>query len=118
MTLLWFILLLIVTFGVLLYFLRPTSTETAVQQHLEHIEDNRTVEGDSANILRRDALSSTLWLDEFLRDVPGSVQIARLIRQAGQSWRVGHVFLFSLVVTIGIAWLASLAIPSILLSIL
>jgi tight adherence protein B len=116
MTLLWFILLLIVTFAVLLYFLRPTSTETAVQQHLENIEENRTVEGDSANILRRDALSSTL--DEFVRDVPGSVQIARLIRQAGKSWRVGPVLLFSLVMMVGIACLASFTLPSILLSIL
>ena len=42
MTILLFILLLFVTFGVLIYFLRPTTTETAVQQHLEHIEENRS----------------------------------------------------------------------------
>jgi tight adherence protein B len=114
----WFILVLIVTFVLLLYFLRPTSTETAVQRHLENIEENRTDESDSANILRQNALSSTLWLDEFLREIPGSVPVARLIRQAGKTWRVGPLFLFSLVVTVGIAWLASVAIPSIVLSIL
>jgi tight adherence protein B len=118
MTILWFILLLIVTFAVLLYFLRPTSTETSVQRHLENIGENRTVEGDSANILRPDTLSSILWLDEFLREIPGSLKVARLIRQAGRTWRVGPLLLFSLVMTVGNAWLASLAVPSILLSIL
>ena len=72
----------------LLYFLRPTATETAVQQHLEHIEESRAVEGDGTTILRRQALSATPWLDELIRDIPGSVRLARLIRQAGQTWQV------------------------------
>ena len=99
MTILLFILLLIVTFGVLLYFLRPTATETAVQQHLEHIEESRAVEGDGTTILKRQALSATPWLDELIREIPGSVRLARLIRQAGQTWQVSSVFLVSLVVT-------------------
>ena len=45
MTILLFILLLIVSFAVLLYFLRPTATESAVQRHLETIEENRSVAG-------------------------------------------------------------------------
>ena len=55
MSILLFILLLLVTFGVLLYFLRPTKTEVAVQEHLEHIEDSRTVAGDGSTILKRQA---------------------------------------------------------------
>ena len=64
MTILLFILLLVVSFLVLLYFLRPTATETAVQQHLESIEENRAIESDSTSILRRQVLSATPWLDE------------------------------------------------------
>ena len=118
MTILLFILLLIVSFLVLLYILRPTATETAVQQHLESIEENRAVEGDGTTILRRQALSVTPWLDELLRDLPGSADLARLIRQAGQTWQVSSFLLLSLVVTVIVASLASLAIPSIVLSLL
>jgi len=112
MTILLFILLLIVSFVVMLYFLRPTATETAVQQHLESIEENRAAEGDGTTILKRQALSATPWLDELLRDLPGSEDLARLIRQAGQSWQVGPFIITSLVVTVIVAALASLTIPS------
>jgi len=118
MTILLFILLLVVSFLVLLYFLRPTATESAVQQHLESIEDNRAVEGDGTTILRRQALSATPWVDELLRDLPGSVNLARLIRQSGQTWLVSSFLLLCLLVTLIIALLASLAIPSIVLSLL
>jgi len=103
---------------VLLYFLRPTATETAVQQHLESIEETRAIEGDSTTILRQHALSATPWLDEFIRGIPGSVELAKLIRQAGRTWQVGSLLLLSLIAIVGVALLASLAIPSIVLSVL
>jgi len=118
MTILLFILLLVVSFLVMLYFLRPTATETAVQQHLESIEENRAVEGDGTTILRREALSATPWLDELLRDLPGSAELARIIRQAGQNWQVSSFLLLSFVVAVVVAGLASLAIPSIALSLI
>jgi len=112
MSILLFILLLIVTFGVLLYFLRPTATEIAVEQHLEHIEESRAVEGDGTTILKREALSATPWLDELIRDIPGSVGLARLVRQSGQKWQVSSILFFSLVVAVVVAWIASTAMPS------
>ncbi len=118
MMILWFILILIVTFAVLVYLLRPTATETAVQQRLESIEENRAVESDSSTILRQQALSTTPWLDEFLRETPGSVELQKLIRQAGQTWQVGPLLLLSLMTIVGVASVASLAIPSIVLSVL
>ena len=87
----------------MLYFLRPTATETAVQQHLESIEENRAVEGDGTTILKRQALSATPWLDELIREIPGSVGLARLIRQAGQTWQVSSLSSFSLVDRHGVA---------------
>src|SRR5260370_28127292 len=98
MTILLFIFLLVVSFLVMLYFLRPTATETVVQQHLESIEENRAVEGDGTTILRRQALSATPWLDELLRDLPGSADLARLIRQDGQTWPVMSLVLVCLLV--------------------
>src|ERR1700674_4991259 len=114
MSILLFILLLIVTFAVLLYFLRPTATESAVQQHLEHIEESRAVEGDGTTILKAEPLSTTPWVDELIREMPGSAGLARLIRQSGQTWQVSSVLVLSLVVTVGVSWIASAAIPSVL----
>jgi tight adherence protein B len=116
MSILLFLLLLIVCFAVLVFFLRPTSTETAVQQHLEHIEESRAVEGDGSTILRREALSNTQWVDELIREIPGLVGLARLIKQAGQTWQVSSVLLGSAALGIGVAWMCSLAIPSLSLS--
>ena len=119
MIILWFILILIVTFAVLVYLLRPTAAETAVQQRLESIEQNRAVESDSTTILRQHTLmSATPWMDKFLREIPRFVELAKLIRQAGQTWQVSSLLLLSLIVTVGVASLASLAIPSIVLSVL
>jgi len=118
MFILWFILILIVTFVVLVYLLRPTATETAVEQRLKSIEENRAVEGDSTTILRQHALSATPWMDEFLRGMPVSAKLAKLIRQAGQTWQVGSLLLLSFMVIVGVASLAALVIPSIVLSVL
>ena len=117
MTLL-FILLLAVTFMVLLYLLRPTMTETAVQQQLEHIEESRAVEGDGSTILRRQALSASPWLDQIIRDIPGSLRLAQMIRQAGLKWQVSSVMLGSAGLGIVVAWIASLNIPSTVLSLI
>src|SRR4029077_4216178 len=47
--------------------------------------------------------------------LPGSADLARLIRQAGQSWQVSSFVLVSLVITVIVAALASLTIPSVVL---
>ena len=114
MTLL-FILLLVVTFAVLLYFLRPTATETVVQERLDHIEESRAIEGDGSTILRRQPLSASPWLDEIIRDIPGAVDLAKMIQQAGMHWQVSSVMLGSAGLGIFVAWMASLGVPSVLL---
>jgi tight adherence protein B len=114
MTLL-FILLLVVTFAVLLYFLRPTATEAVVQERLDHIEESRAIEGDGSTILRRQPLSASPWLDEILRDIPGVVDLAKMTQQAGMHWQVSTVMLGSAGLGIFVAWMASLGVPSVLL---
>ncbi len=108
-------LLLILSFGVLLYFLKPTAAETAVQQHLEGIEEGRVAER-GGTILRKEGFSSNPLLDELLRQLPGSVETSRLIRQSGQNWQVGPLLLLSAGAAVLTWWLASNAIPSLVLS--
>jgi tight adherence protein B len=112
MTVLFFIFILIVSFGVLYYFLRPTRTESAVQEHLEHIEGTRGVAEGGATILKREALSSNLFVDELLRQLPGAVWLSRLIRQAGHNWEVGTVVAGSLAVALIGGWISSFFLPT------
>ena len=91
-TVLLFILLLISSFGVVLYFLKPTKTEAAVEQHLATIEDSRGagVNADGT-ILKQAPLSSNPAVDDLIRRLPGTLGLASLIKQAGETWQVGSV---------------------------
>jgi tight adherence protein B len=112
MTVLFFIFILLVSFGVLFYFLKPTRTESAVQEHLDLIEGTRSVGEDGATILKRQALSSNPLVDELLRQMPGSLWLSRLIRQAGHNWQVGTVIGGSLAALIIGGWVCSFILPT------
>jgi tight adherence protein B len=109
-----FVLLLITSFGVLLYFLKPTRTESAVEQHLETIKDSRglAVAPDGTTILKQAPLSSNPVLDALIRRIPGSLGLARLIKQSGQSWEVGTVLFSSLLALVLGSWIASFFMPT------
>jgi tight adherence protein B len=109
-----FVLLLLISFGVLLYFLKPTRTESAVEQHLESIKGSRDVgvAPDGTTILKQAPLSSNPVLDELIRLVPGSFGLARLIKQAGETWQVGTVLLASIAGLVLGGWIASFFLPT------
>src|SRR5207245_9106181 len=113
-----FILLLVTSFGVLIYFLKPTKTETAVEEHLATIEGSRGlgVNPDGTTILKQAPLSSNPMLDELLRRLPGVLGLASLIKQAGQTWQVGSVVLTSLIAFVLGSWIASFFMPTDVLS--
>ena len=115
-----FILLLVTSFGVLIYFLKPTKTETAVEEHLATIEGSRGlgVNPDGTTILKQAPLSSNPMLDELLRRLPGVIGLASLIKQAGQTWQVGSVVMISLIAFVLGSWIASFFMPADVLSVL
>lgn len=108
MVILIFILLLIFTFLLLLYFLRPTSTEVAVHERLKGFETNRSGLADTSTILKEEALSSTPWLDNVIRQLPFSGSLSLLIRQAGKEWKLGTLLLSCLAAALIAWWLGSL----------
>jgi tight adherence protein B len=108
MVILIFILLLIFTFLILLYFLRPTSTEVAVHERLKGFETNRSGLADTSTILKEEALSSTPWLDNIIRQLPFSSSLSLLIRQAGKEWKLGPLLLSCLAAALIAWWLGSL----------
>lgn len=114
-----FLLLLVLSFGVVLYFLWPSRAEKALERQLTVIEETRDNAGSSAgSILKEQARSSTRWLDQLIERIPASVALSRLISQSGQNWQLGMLLCFSFVGALIAWWLASLMIPSVLLSLL
>jgi len=110
-----FIVVLVLSFAVLVYFLRPTSTEAAVEQQLAGIDaERRGAEG--ASIVKEQLFSSNPTLNQLLKESPGTRSALRLIRQAGMKWEVGTLFLGSFIALLAAWWFASLFVDNVLIS--
>jgi len=101
-------LLLILSFGVVFYLLRPTSTEVAVQEQLEDIGSKKSETKARTSILKEEVTGSNVLMDEVVRRMPWLPAVSRLIRQAGMSWRPSSVILLSFVAVLVSMWFASL----------
>ncbi len=112
MFVLLFIVLLIVTFGALLLFLRPTSTEVAIEQHLAGIKGTTAVGADATSILKSQGLSSNPTIDALLKQLPFTESLGRLIRQSGAEWKVGPTLGLSLLAFLLAWWLGTLLLPT------
>ncbi len=91
-----FLLLLILMFGVLVYLLKPTSMEKAVEEQLASIEEVQPAGGVSTTILKERVAGSTM-VEQFAQRLPWSLTGSRLIKQAGQDWSFGSVSAVSLI---------------------
>ena len=111
-----FILLLILSFGALLYLLRPTRSEVAVERHLAGIEESRVVGDGGMNILKKKRSSSMPWLDDIVLELPGALFLSRLITQSGVTWQLSSLVVFVFVAALIVWWIASFAGSSIVLS--
>jgi tight adherence protein B len=107
-----FSLVLMLTFGVIAWVLRPTKTESDIQRHLKTIGSKYTVDPSGMNILKQETLSSISWLDRFLAEAPGALKLRRLIMQAGKNWTVGSVVFGSLLAFFVVTWLGSMVMPA------
>jgi tight adherence protein B len=112
-----FIPLLILTFGIIAFLLRPTKTETVVQQRLDDIQSTRAEE-TGQTIIRQEGYSSSAELSQLVREIPGGLYTLNLIKQSGQSWQVSSIMGISLAATILTAWISSYFLPAVLLSVI
>jgi len=110
-----FLLLLILMFGVLVYLLKPTSIEKAVEEQLAGIEEVQPVGADRTTILKERVVRSTV-VEELAQRLPWSQTGSRLIKQAGRNWSFGSVSAFSLIAGLVTYWVASLFNASIVIS--
>ena len=106
MLVLLFVVLLILTFAVLLYFLKPTSMEKAVAEQLASIEGSDRPLAGPTTILKDEAVSSNPLVDDLVRLIPWSSAASRLIKQSGTGWRIGSVLMFSVGAALAVGWLS------------
>jgi len=111
-----FILLLLLCFGIVYFVLRPTKTETAVQQQLSNIQETRAEE-TGRTILKEEGYGKDPETAAIIRQLPGALETLRLLQQSGQDWTVISVMGSSLVAALVTGWIASLFLPSVLLAI-
>jgi tight adherence protein B len=111
-----FLVLLVLIFGVLVYFLKPTSMEKAVEDQLASIEEVQSARERRTTILKERVVRSPA-VEEIAQWLPWSVAASRLIKQAGRGWSFGFVSLVSLIAGLASCWLASLLNASIPISI-
>lgn len=109
-----FLFLLLLCFGIVYFLLRPTKTETAVQQQLADIKESRAEEAGST-ILKEEGYSSNAELAEFIRQVPGAVGTLDLLRQSGENWSVASVMVGAVIAAALTGWVASYFIPTTIL---
>jgi tight adherence protein B len=101
-----FFLLLAVLFAVLLYFLKPTSMEKAVEEQLAGIQGGQSAGRQTTNILKENTLQSGV-LGDIARWLPWSGAATRLIKQSGRQWSSGTVTLVSAVAGVVVFWIVS-----------
>lgn len=111
-----FILLLLFSFGVVFYLLRPTKTEAAVQQQLEDIQLARA-EATGQTILKQEGFSKNPEISQIVQQIPGGIGTLTLLQQAGKDWTVSSIMGISVVATILTGWISSYFLPSIGLAI-
>jgi tight adherence protein B len=112
-----FILILIFSFGVVFYLLKPTKMETAVQAQLHDIKSVR-LEASGETILKEEGYSTNPAVNEIVRQIPGALGTLNLIRQSGNSWAVSAIMGISVASTVLVAWIASFFLPGVVLPML
>jgi tight adherence protein B len=113
-----FLLLLLLLFGVLVYMLKPTSMEKAVEEQLAGIDEVQSAGGGGASttILKERVARSNL-VEQIAQRLPWSHTASRLIKQAGQDWSLGSVSAVSVIAALVTCWVASLFNANILISV-
>ena len=113
-----FAVVLIVSFGAIVFAMRPSKAQKVVQERLHMI--GRTFTGtveDAASILKREALSDIPWLDDIMQRVALFSRLRRLLQQAESQWTVGTVFSGSLLLAALSTWLATYWAPTLVLAV-
>jgi tight adherence protein B len=121
MVVLVFVLLLIVTFGVVLLVLRPTKTEKTLETRLESIErgaDGAIVEEAPPDIVKRANLSDIPLLEGLLRQFAPAKTLQTYLAQADLDWSVGRVVSGTVLLLVVVPFILSFFIPNLVIELI
>jgi tight adherence protein B len=107
-----FAVVLIICFGVVLFFTRASETEVAVRRRLDTIAEQRNQqrsESRESTILKQERLSATPAVHDFLATIPLAWKLQTLLKQAGTEWMASSILSASLVAAfvgaiVGLIW--------------
>ncbi len=106
-------MILLLSFGVMVFAMQSSKSEKVIQQRLRMIgRASDALREDTASLLREEALSDVPWLNEIMQRVRFLTTLQRFIRQAESRWSVGTLLSGSLVLTVGGTWLATYWVPA------
>ena len=103
-----FIGLLILSFAVLVYLLKPTAMEKVVESHLSELEKKTGQSANAKTILKEEAFRSNTLVDRLVSSLPWAPALEKLVKQSGKDWRPSNVVLVSLGANVFVGWLASM----------
>jgi hypothetical protein len=90
-----FLLILLLTFGIVLLVTRPTATERSIDQRISNLRSEPVgtdwLEQQNSEIVKHTRLSEVPWLDSLLRRWSVVHKIHLMIEQAQRSWSVPKV---------------------------
>ena len=118
MVVLFFCLLLIITFGVALLVLRPTETEKTLQSRLESIErgaDGAITEEAAPDLIKRANLSDIPLLERVLRRITPAKSLQTYLAQADLNWSVGRVVVVTILLLLLIPFILSFFVPNLVI---
>jgi hypothetical protein len=113
-----FLLLLILMFGVLVYLLKPTAMERAVEDQLASIEGGQSSRGTRTTTILKDKAVGSNALDELARCFRGPSRGHASSSKRGSTWSFGSVSTFSVIAGVAMYGLASLFNASFLFSLI
>jgi tight adherence protein B len=102
-----FVLILLVSFGVAAFSLRPSRAETDINRHIAGMDRRAVITADGATILKEESLSGIKQLNDLLAQMPGAYALQRLIKQSGSKWGMAPLVLGSLALGLLVGWLVS-----------
>jgi len=119
MLILLFLVLLVVTFGVVLIITTPTKKENELGKRLAGLDRNSVTDdqGGGPDILRREAYSDLPIVNAILQRIKLAADIDVLIKQANPSWTVGRVVFSALAILVVVGMLSATYFHSVVIGI-
>jgi tight adherence protein B len=113
-----FLGLLVITFLVMIFMLRPTQTEKTLEKRLRTIErvSVGALPDDATDLLRQEKLSDIPWLNEMMLEWGSLRKIQGLLQQAESDWTVGKLISMTLILLVAGTWVVSFRAPSMALA--